>query len=314
MYAYVCAVWAGCCCGWVRRVSCDCCRFMRAVALERWWAFPWMSHATHVNESCHTYEWIMAHVWLSHATRKKESFYSTVALEHFYGWVMSHEFVRHLTHRNEMCHTLKWVMALVWMSLVMPFHTYEQWRWSIFMNESCHICEWVITHMWMSHVIRLNESWRTYEWVTSCHTHEQWHWRISWRWLQRILKKIEGVRFKVQFLRGRLNFFFAMFRGLGLDLCVESYRCISGGGGQRIWLKVASTHTRTHTHYHTHTGNDLVLLQDIGFLCKSAEEIQKWGSVSQETWVNRLLKLPGLVQKVLLGLFSTERGKRDLEN
>ena len=28
---------------------------------------PPMSHVTHMNESCHTYEWVMSHKWLSHA-------------------------------------------------------------------------------------------------------------------------------------------------------------------------------------------------------------------------------------------------------
>jgi len=26
----------------------------------------WMSHVTHMNESCHTYEWVMSHIWMSH--------------------------------------------------------------------------------------------------------------------------------------------------------------------------------------------------------------------------------------------------------
>jgi len=25
----------------------------------------WMSHVTHINESCHTYEWVMSHIWMS---------------------------------------------------------------------------------------------------------------------------------------------------------------------------------------------------------------------------------------------------------
>jgi len=28
-----------------------------------------MSHVTHTNESCHTYEWVMSHIWMSHVTR-----------------------------------------------------------------------------------------------------------------------------------------------------------------------------------------------------------------------------------------------------
>jgi len=40
------------------------------------WVIPhiWMSHVTHVNESCHTYEWVMWHIWTSHVTRMNESY------------------------------------------------------------------------------------------------------------------------------------------------------------------------------------------------------------------------------------------------
>ena len=32
-----------------------------------------MSHVTHMNESCHTYEWVMSHIWMSHVTHMNES-------------------------------------------------------------------------------------------------------------------------------------------------------------------------------------------------------------------------------------------------
>jgi len=35
------------------------------------------------------------------------------------------------------------------------------------MNESRRTYEWVTSHIWMSHVAHMNESRRTYEWVTS---------------------------------------------------------------------------------------------------------------------------------------------------
>ena len=42
-----------------------------------------MSHVTHMNESCHTYEWVVSHIfWMSH-----------------------------VTHMNESCHTYEWVMG-----------------------------------------------------------------------------------------------------------------------------------------------------------------------------------------------------------
>jgi len=53
-----------------------CIRMMRHTLLMR--------HVTHVNESCHTYEWVMSHLWISH-----------------------------ITHINESCHTYKWCMSLI---------------------------------------------------------------------------------------------------------------------------------------------------------------------------------------------------------
>ena len=48
----------------------------------------WMSHGTHMNESWHTYEWVMAHgrhIWMSHGTHE---------------WVMAHTWMCHGTHMN----------------------------------------------------------------------------------------------------------------------------------------------------------------------------------------------------------------------
>jgi len=42
----------------------------------------WMSHVTHMNESCHTYEWVMSHIRMSHVTHMNESC-------HAYEWVMT---------------------------------------------------------------------------------------------------------------------------------------------------------------------------------------------------------------------------------
>jgi len=79
------------------------------------------SHVTHMNESCHTYEWVVvSHIWMS----------------------------RRVTHMNESCHTYEWVVVShIWMS-----------RRVTHMNESsCHTYEWVIvSHIWMSHVTHTN--------------------------------------------------------------------------------------------------------------------------------------------------------------
>jgi len=68
----------------------------------------WMSHVTHTNEPCRTYEWVMSHIWMSRI------------------WIC------HVTRVNESCHTCEWVMSHVWMGHVAS------------MNESCHTYEWIV--------------------------------------------------------------------------------------------------------------------------------------------------------------------------
>ena len=57
----------------------------------------WMRHVTHMNTSCHRYEWVMSSIWMSHVTPVNESC-------HTYEWDMSHIWMRHVTHMNETCH------------------------------------------------------------------------------------------------------------------------------------------------------------------------------------------------------------------
>mmetsp|Transcript_39367 Transcript_39367/g.63455 ORF Transcript_39367/g.63455 Transcript_39367/m.63455 type:complete len:124 (+) Transcript_39367:3035-3406(+) len=63
------------------------------------------------------------------------------------------------------------------------------------------------------------------------------------------------------------------------------------------------TYTHTHTHYHTHTITHIHwqrfgIVLGYQFLVQKCGRDSKIGSVSKETCVDRLLKLPGLVQKV----------------
>ena len=87
----------------------------------------WMSHVTYMNESCHTYEWVMWHIWMSHVTHMKESC-------HTYEWVVLHIWMSHVTHMNESCHTYAWGQWHIWMSHVTHIMS--------------HACVWVISHIW----------------------------------------------------------------------------------------------------------------------------------------------------------------------
>ena len=68
-----------------------------------------MSHVAHIDESCHTYVWVMSHICMSHVTHMKESCRT-------YERVLLHISTSHVAHINESCHTYEWVMSHIWMS------------------------------------------------------------------------------------------------------------------------------------------------------------------------------------------------------
>ena len=58
----------------------------------------WMSHVTHMNASCHTYEWLVSHTWMSHVTHMNEPCHIWMRRV-LYEWVMSHRWMSHVTHK-----------------------------------------------------------------------------------------------------------------------------------------------------------------------------------------------------------------------
>jgi len=80
-----------------------------------------MSHVTHMNESCHTGEWVMSHVWMSHVSNMNESC-------HKYEWIMSHIWMISVTVcailQNACCERIsrvpyEWVMSRIWSGMSM---------------------------------------------------------------------------------------------------------------------------------------------------------------------------------------------------
>jgi len=61
-----------------------------------------MSHVTHMNESCHTYEWVMSHIWMSPVTHMNESWNDACV------WRDSFMCVKWLIHMCDMIHTFVW--------------------------------------------------------------------------------------------------------------------------------------------------------------------------------------------------------------
>jgi len=92
-----------------------------------------------MNESCHTYEWVMSHIWMSHVTHMNESC-------HTYEWGMSHTWMHQVPHMNESCHTYEWVMSHIWMSHVTHMDASSPTSCTLVCTKSniwmCHINFW----------------------------------------------------------------------------------------------------------------------------------------------------------------------------
>ena len=77
---------------------------------------------------------------MSHVTRMDES-------RHTYGWVMSHIWVRHVTRMNTSC-----MAHAADILYLLPTITSLPKIYVICMSASCHTHEWDVSHIWMSHV------------------------------------------------------------------------------------------------------------------------------------------------------------------
>ena len=98
-----------------------------------------------MHKSYHTYEWVMAHIWMSHVTHMNETC-------HTYECVVPHIWMRHVTRMNETCHTYERHIH-IWMShatrMNESYHTYATHKWG-----TSHV--WQIwrshgTHIYRSH-------------------------------------------------------------------------------------------------------------------------------------------------------------------
>jgi len=80
-----------------------------------------MSHVTHMNESCYTYELVMSHISMSHVThmRSEASMGGWVFQEscHTCECVVSHIWMSHVTHINVSCQTYGYRGIEGWMGL-----------------------------------------------------------------------------------------------------------------------------------------------------------------------------------------------------
>jgi len=123
-----------------------------------------MSHVTHMNESCHTYEWVMSHIWMSHVTHMNESC-------HTYEWVMSPMWMSYVWAPCEWV-TCKWGKSRMWITRKNSYRHHVRVGGDAVSHTSaaewsCHTCEWVMSHVWTSPVAHVNEPSHTCGWVMS---------------------------------------------------------------------------------------------------------------------------------------------------
>jgi len=120
--------------------------FIYVTWLMYYWPAPRMnSLGTHMDESCHEYDWGMSYVWESHLTRMNESC-------HTCAWVMLHTRVT-----SRMIESGKWGTPHMWMC-----HGHES-----LVNESRHTLEPVMIHTWLSYPWCQTYERVTCKWVTA---------------------------------------------------------------------------------------------------------------------------------------------------
>jgi len=99
-----------------------------------------MRHVTRMNASFHKHE-CMAHICTSHVTSVDESChtYERVMACHKYKWVVSHIWMSHVTRTNESCQVVSLTHALA--RAKGPQRNSAAWVTS-------HFCKWVLSHIY----------------------------------------------------------------------------------------------------------------------------------------------------------------------
>jgi len=113
-----------------------------------------MSHDTNINESWHTYQWVMAYIWMRHDTRRDYVRRKNLAALSSTGQI----FHIWMSHVNESCANIKCCVTHINQS----WHTFE---WDA-TPDACCLCwlgmysiyVWLMSRISMGHATYINES------------------------------------------------------------------------------------------------------------------------------------------------------------
>ena len=95
-----------------------------------------IAQVSHVNESWHTYEWVMAHTWLGRLRLWRIFMHHYTVYDragHTYEWVMAHIRKSHGTHTNETWHARDWDVRHIytayvfWVSINLNLQSQSDW-------------------------------------------------------------------------------------------------------------------------------------------------------------------------------------------
>ena len=104
----------------------------------------WMSHVTHMNESCHTCEWVMSHIWMTLLICMKEPC-------HINDWAENAQCHVYECAMNEQCHCN--AHSYIWMSSVIV----QLW----------HINVIQMSYKWLKRSNTYSYIWMRNEWAVS---------------------------------------------------------------------------------------------------------------------------------------------------
>jgi len=116
-------------------------------------------HVTHMNKSCHTYEWVMTHMnasclWVEWGTSR---IWTSESRDE---WVIIHMRIRHVAYPNEPCHRYGVAPISRLLKLQVSVAEYSLFYRALLQKRPiilrsllivATLYEWIVSHIWTSH-------------------------------------------------------------------------------------------------------------------------------------------------------------------